>query len=345
MCNVHLVGSIGLDSVREVFATVGRGLRPELKRIPDGEPGSRRLWISYQYPLLRSSPFLRPDPSGAVRASSGFPLLCLAEGVEPQDVSFGELGYAREARTSYQDFLEARQRGDIEPGVRFQVCLPTPMGVIYAFCPAPDLVSIEPAYEAAMIREAVAICQAIPHEDLCIQWDFCTEMLMLDGQPQSWFPKVGDSAEEIMARMKRLCAQIPDDVELGFHLCYGDFGAKHFLEPIDATAMVEAANGIVKAVRRPIAYFHFPAPVSRTDEAYYKPFKDLQLAPQTEIYLGCLHMSDGVAGAERRVAAARKFMRVTGVATECGIARARKPEFVQKVLRLYADAAAHLDPA
>ena len=94
---VHLVGSIGLDSVQDVFSTVGKAFGRRLKRIPDGEPGPRRLWVSFQYPLLRSSPFLRPDPSGALRKTSGFPLLCLAEGVKPSEVRFGELGYAREA--------------------------------------------------------------------------------------------------------------------------------------------------------------------------------------------------------------------------------------------------------
>src|SRR5215203_1873899 len=64
--HVHLVGSVGLDSVEEVFRTTGRVLGRRLKRVPDGEPGPRRLWVSFQYPLLRSSPFLRPDPSGAV---------------------------------------------------------------------------------------------------------------------------------------------------------------------------------------------------------------------------------------------------------------------------------------
>ena len=78
-----------------------------LRRVPDGEPGSRRLWVSFQYPLLRSSPFLRPDPSGEVRKTSGFPKLCLAEGVDPGEVRFGELGYAREARASYLDFCVA----------------------------------------------------------------------------------------------------------------------------------------------------------------------------------------------------------------------------------------------
>ena len=171
--HVHLVGSIGLGGVDEVFGTVGRALGRRLKRIPDGEPGPRRLWVSFQYPLLRSSPFLRPDPSGALRKTSGFPLLCLAEGIKAEEVEFGELGYAREARGSYLDFLTARNRGDIAKGTRFQVCLPTPMSVIYAFCTARDVAAIEPAYEKAMTREVEQICRHIPHEDLCIQWDVC----------------------------------------------------------------------------------------------------------------------------------------------------------------------------
>ncbi len=60
--NVHLVGSIGLDTVEDVFRTVGKELGPHLKRIPDGEVGGRKLWISWQYPLLRANTFLRPDP-------------------------------------------------------------------------------------------------------------------------------------------------------------------------------------------------------------------------------------------------------------------------------------------
>src|SRR5215831_8125195 len=159
---VHLVGSIGLDTVEEVFRTAGSMLGRRLRRIPDGEPGPRRLWASFQYPLLRASPFLRPDPSGALRKTSGFPLLCLAEGVDAGEIRLGELGYAREARASYLDFLKARDNGDIPVGIRFQVCLPTPMSVIYAFCTAPDVVVIEVAYEQAMRREVETICRHIP---------------------------------------------------------------------------------------------------------------------------------------------------------------------------------------
>jgi hypothetical protein len=130
LTGAHLVGSIGLDTVEEVFLTVGELLGPHLRRVPDGEVGGRRLWISWQYALLRSNAFLRPDPSGAIRPTNRFPLLVLAEGAKPSDVRFGELGYAREARASYLDFVTARDNGELSKDTRFQVCLPTPFAVV-----------------------------------------------------------------------------------------------------------------------------------------------------------------------------------------------------------------------
>src|SRR5581483_7728178 len=109
-----LVGSVRLDTVEEVLATVGRLLGPHLKRVPDGEPGGRRLWISWQYPLLRANPFLQVADE-APTSSTGFLPLRVAADVRPEDVRFGELGYAREARASYQDFLQARAAGVLPP--------------------------------------------------------------------------------------------------------------------------------------------------------------------------------------------------------------------------------------
>jgi len=122
---VHLVGSIALDSVEEVFRTAGTLLGHRLRRVPDGEPGGHRLWISWQYPLLRSLSFLKADASQP-NQTSGFLPLHLAEGETAGTIRFPELGYAREARASYLDFLAARQQGHLPPDVRFQVSLPTP---------------------------------------------------------------------------------------------------------------------------------------------------------------------------------------------------------------------------
>jgi hypothetical protein len=335
---VHLVGSVGFDTVEEVFRTVGRTLGRRLRRVPDGEPGGRRLWAAWQYPLLRANPYLRADPSGAVRKNSRLPQLCLGEGVSPSEVRFGELGYAREARASYLDFCAARNAGELPSGVRFQVCLPTPIAVIYSFCTTRDLLVILDAYEQAMIREVAMVCRAIPHADLCVQWDLCQEMVICDGQPQDDFPTVHASMPEVMERIAKLCAPVPDTVELGFHLCYGDFGAKHFIEPRDAAKLVEMANALAATVKHRIAYIHMPVPMSRTDDDYFKPLTGLALDPGTEIYLGLVHADDGGAGTRKRIEVAGKYLPDFGIASECGMARARTPDVVHRLLQAHVEA-------
>jgi hypothetical protein len=334
--NVHLVGSIGLDTVDEVFRTVGELLGPYLRRVPDGEVGGRRLWISWQYPLLRASVFLRPDPSGAIRPTNRFPLLTLAEGVAPSDVRFGELGYAREARASYLDFVAARENGTLPKGIRFQVCLPTPFAVVSSVVVPAVLPAVEAAYERAMIAEVAALCRHIPHRDLAIQWDVCNEMVVWDGQASDAVP-ADVPREKLIERMQRLCAAVPDDVELGLHLCYGDFGAKHFVEPKDAAKMVEFANALAKSIPHKLAYIHMPVPIERNDDAFHAPFRDLKLGEGTELFLGLVHAKDGVEGTRARLAAARRYAPKFGIATECGMARARSEATVRALLQIHAD--------
>src|SRR5437879_5701833 len=177
---VHLVGSIALNTVEDVFRTVGRTLGRRLRRVPDGEPGSRRMWISYQYPFLRTQAFLKPDPS--IQNPRGFPPLMLDPSFELVDIQFSELGYAREARISYQDFCAARKAGHIPAETRFQVSLPTPMAVCGPFISPKDEMVVETVYGRAMLREVETICRMIPYADLCIQWDVCIEMLLWDGR-------------------------------------------------------------------------------------------------------------------------------------------------------------------
>ncbi len=334
---VHLVGSIALDSVPEVFATAGSVLGSRLTRIPDGEPGGRRLWISWQYPLLRANPYLTPIPEPEQKGSAGSVPLQLDEGVTADEIHFGELGYAREARASYLDFLAARKAGHIAATTRFQVCLPTPLAVIGAFCRGKDMLSIEAAYEAAMIREVHAIAEAIPHDELCLQWDVCNEMVMWDGQfPRIIPPAFKDVQAEVMTRLTRLIAAIPTDVELGIHLCYGDLDAKHFVEPRDAAKLTEVANAISAAAQRRIAYIHMPVPIARDDEDFFRPLSGLRLKAETELYLGLVH-SDGVANTKRRIAAAHKYVAAFGIGTECGIGRKRRPDAVRSLFKIHAE--------
>jgi hypothetical protein len=332
MTNVHFVGSVALDSPEEVFAAIGEHCAPYLKRVPDGEPGGRRLWISWQIPVLRANPSLAQVGQAQVP-------LKLAEGVKREDLHFGELGYAREARPGYEDFLEARKARVIPSGVRFQVSLPTPWAVVMPFCQQPDALQIYPAYERAMLREVERICARIPHQDLAIQWDVCIEMVTWDGRWQTRPPFPG--MEQVFSdNFARLGDAVPEDVELGFHLCYGDLDARHFVQPTDATKMVEMANLITRAVHRPITWMHMPVPIDRTDTAFYAPLRDLQLGLNTELYLGLVHAQDGVEGTARRIAAAKQYVPTFGIASECGISRGRDRRVALDFIKTYAGAAA-----
>ncbi len=62
------------------------------------------------------------------------------------------------------------------------------------------------------------------------------------------------------------------------------------------------------------------------------------MGPETQLFLGCVH-ADGVDGTKKRMDAARKYVSNFGIATECGMARARKPGLVQELIRVHAEAA------
>jgi hypothetical protein len=102
--------------------------------------------------------------------------------------------------------------------------------------------------------------------------------------------------------------------------------------------MVELANALMQTVTHPISYVHMPVPIARTDDAFFQPFRNLKLSPGTELYLGIVHAADGVEGVKQRMAAANKYVSGFGIATECGMARAKTPELVTELLEIHARA-------
>jgi hypothetical protein len=46
--NLLLVGSVPLDTAREVFATCAAAIGTHLSAIPDGEVGDRSTWVVFQ---------------------------------------------------------------------------------------------------------------------------------------------------------------------------------------------------------------------------------------------------------------------------------------------------------
>jgi SAM-dependent methyltransferase len=336
----HLVGSVPLASAEAVFETVAVHLGDRVRRIPDGETGPRSDWIVWQLPVFTSQPQLEVVPPGP---SSWRPLprVRLADGADAQRVRFEALGYAEAALASYRAFARLKRDGRVPPACRFQVCLPTPLAPISAFVAPEHQAALEPPYEARLLEELALVLREVPRDQLAIQWDTNFEFAMLEGVFPVWFADVKGG---ILERLLRLARHVPPDVELGYHFCYGDVQHRHFKEPADAGRLVEVANALAASLGRPLSWIHLPVPRDRADEAYYAPLADLRLRPETELYLGLVHHTDGVDGTRRRLAAARRFVSGFGVATECGWGR-RPPATIPELLRIHHAVTAPLSPA
>ena len=182
-----------------------------------------------------------------------------------------------------------------------------------------------------LAREAAAIARAIPARRLAIQWDVCMEVIACEGRLSV---PGGKPREFTFGQLARLCAMAPADAEVGIHLCYGDPGHKHIVEPGDARILTDLTNGIAEAAGRTLAWFHLPVPKQRHDATFFEPLKQLRLPPETQLYLGLVHFTDQEDGARRRVAAAREALPDFGIATECGFGR-RPAHTVVPLLELH----------
>jgi hypothetical protein len=181
-----------------------------------------------------------------------------------------------------------------------------------------------------MRGELDEIAARIPHAELAVQWDTAIEFAVLEGIVPTVL-----SADEILGKLTEYGEWVPEAVELGYHLCYGDAGHKHFKEPVDASLLVTVANSLARSLRRTLQWIHLPVPRGRLDDDYYRPLANLALRPGTELYLGLIHMTDGEAGARKRMAHASRFVDAFGIATECGLGR-RPSESVEPLLKLHA---------
>lgn len=335
---VLLIGSFPPSfSPKEVFTTAGRALAGVAKRLPDGEAQG---WATFPQATLAKAVGLM-ESGRTARSQPEMPLYPLWQrkpGVRPEDIQFAPVGYDHIAKRSYAEFLAARREGAIAPGTKFQVSLPTPFATVGAFFIPEETAAVLPAFERHYLAEVDAIVGAIPAEDLAIQWDVAVEIVQsLEGVRAGL--KENAPLPLLAAALGRAVARVPAHVECGMHFCYGNPGGRHIIEPKDTATMVALGNGVFSNLTRPLSWLHMPVPKSRDDDAYFAPLKELRLPENTEFYLGLVHLSDGVAGAARRMAAAKRYVSDFGVGYECGL-RAFRPETIGEMLALHKAVAA-----
>jgi hypothetical protein len=343
--HIHLVGSVPMADAEQVFTQVSAALGGRLRRIPDGETGKRGDWITWLEPLFSEHPAFEPSDDVFRLHEQATPRrrYRLKPGYAAEDVRFDNLFYADIAKESYAVFKRLKQAGKIAPGVRFQVDLVPAHSVIWLFLVDELHAPIDPIFNAALARELEKIAAAIPHDELAIQLDVASAVFarLERNQPSPYGRDKAEMQETFSRILIDLGNRVPAGVELMFHLCYGDSNHRHVVEPTDMGDMVDLTNRLARGIERRIDLVHMPVPRDRHDDAYFAPLRNLRLPPETELCLGIVHHTDGVAGTKRRRATALRHVKEFSIATECGFGR-RDPRTIPELLRIHA-AIADLD--
>jgi hypothetical protein len=128
--------------------------------------------------------------------------------------------------------------------------------------------------------------------------------------------------ERFAGPVSRLTRLIPEEVLVGYHLCYGTFPEWPMYEAQDMSVLVRMANFAIAESGRPVDWLHLAGPryLRSEDERFFRPLQDLQV-PDTRVFLGIVLPLDGIPGLRRRHATAKKFLDDFGVAMYCGFGR------------------------
>jgi hypothetical protein len=347
--SVHFNGSVNLPDAETVMREISSRIPTGVRRMTDGETGDRNYWIHFQIQKFLAMPELETVSSGQAyetddASAPAMPQLRLAEGVSPETVNWPDLGYADAYAESFAVFRALQDEGTIPAGVRFQVQYPTPIAPLAGAVVPEDLPRLAPSYEAALLADLDQALAIVPHDRLAIQWDVAVEFGMLEGAFGP--PGTAPPLEAIAASLARAADHVPDDVPVGMHLCYGDYGHQHFKQPESLELQVRLVNAVLAATRRPVNWFSFTVPQGRRDEDYFAPLRDLQAGQETELYFALVPYypddqppgttAEQVRLVDALLAQSPSGSRDWGVCTECGMGRVASND-VPKLLDLHSE--------
>lgn len=320
-----LVGSLPADSTETAMRSAAGLFGEMVFALPDGETGPRAAWVGYERErLVRPHPDVETvqvteSPTGIPRHAYETPVFRLRDGVT--ELVWDSWPRIDEAIASYRRFRELRDEGVVPAHLRFQVGLPFPASALNGFKHdfAADYPVAARGFEDLVARELQRLAAAVPPEDLAIQWDVCYEVLDIEGV-LAW--TAGDAWERFAGPVGRLARLVPDEVMVGYHLCYGTFPEWPMYEARDMRLLVDMANHAVAESGRRVDWLHLAGPryLRSEDDGFFRPLSDLDVG-DTRVYLGIVLPIDGVAGLRRRHRTASRHLGDFGVAMYCGFGR------------------------
>jgi hypothetical protein len=327
-----LVGSVPADSSAQALQRCGRLFADVVAALPDGETECRSGWVNFEgmtmyrnHPdveimqdqtLAPGAPWWKAPPNIWLSHQFAF-----RKGVT--ETRYDRLTRVDEAIESYRIFKSMKEEGKLPADLRFQLCLPFPASAFgFLFVPnfEHDYPIHEKAYEEAFGRELPRLLDVVPADELAIQWDICFEVLDLE----RLFPYTSaDLAwQRFAGPASRISRNIPEEVLVGYHFCYGTFPEWPMREADDMQLIVDMANAAVDTADRTVDWLHLAGPrhLRSHDDGFFRPLQ--QLRPRdARVFLGLILPVDGEIGLGMRTHTASKYLHDFGVSMYCGFGR------------------------
>lgn len=337
---VHFNGSVNLADAETVMREISSRIPAGVRRMTEGETGNRNYWVFFQRQKFAAMPEFEEAPIPETGGEyERIPVLQLVAGVSPDEVKWPEIGYAAAYDESFEIFRRLQDEGVIAADARMQLQFPTPIAALSMVSPD-DAQRLAPHYAQALFADLHQALDRLPHDRIAVQWDVAVEIGLLTGG----FPVEAPPFDAVVAGLVACLDQVPDDVPVGVHLCYGDYQHAHFVQPDSLALQVKLANALTESARRPLGFVAFTVPQGRGDAAYFEPLRDLRAGAATEFAFALVpyHPDDqpsGTTAAQARLideylGQSADGVRDWSVCTECGMGRVER-EDVPRLLDLH----------
>jgi hypothetical protein len=325
-----------LKDAKEVFAWAAETLGHRIKRIPDGETGEQREgWQAY-LPWFEENSTIERGPD-VVYGDVTVKKYQAKAGVTP---AFERpFQWAQWARESYDILRKERDRGTLAADAKLLVTLPHSIDAVASTATTESFDAIYDAYAAQMRASIQEIADAVPNQDLAIQWDVPTAGCVWAGYD------LGDQyftdRDFILREHIDHGEWVPAGVDLGFHLCFGDGSNPVDVGetlpdeelPADATGVTELCNDLVAGITRHVDFLHLPTYGHWLEPDHYAPLQGLAVG-DTELSIGVINfrrdagLENGIEHTRSRTASAREVIGDTfGISSSCGLGRYTPEQF------------------
>ena len=186
-----------------------------------------------------------------------------------------------------------------------------------------------------MFADLDRLLAAVPADEVAVQWDVAVEFGILE---EAFAPGGAQAFDAIIAALARCVDQVPAGIPVGLHLCYGDYGHQHFMQPESLALQVRVLNAVTAAAGRPVSFVSFTVPQDQREESYFAPLAGLAADPVTELNFALVpyhpaEQAQGTTGDQVRfidaaLAASPGGRRDWGICTECGMGRVSRDEIL-----------------